>query len=212
MDLWDDAADLPSQPEMDRRRLDDAVYTLLRLLRHAVDPFQQRRVLRMLRVVLRLRPSDLRELPPKLEPRDVKSLPDGDFVQTFRFEKDHFPDLIRAYNIPEHVFLKKERLSFSAWDAVGVMLRRLAFPCRWHDVKYLFGRHASHLSAIFNWTLEHAFQHSGDRVRKLSRSYLTDERLKTLSDALQSKGCPYTRMFGFVDGTCDTAVLPCSTL
>ena len=99
-----------------------------------------------------------------------------------------FPDVIV---IPEH----KDRVL--AVEAFCLLLRRLAYPNRWFDLKGDFGRHASSMSRIFHYVLHFILQ----RIKVSLLSYpLTRARLEDYANAFQRHGVPeMLRLFGVVD-------------
>ena len=134
--------------------------------------------------------------------RTAQDFPEHYFPGQFRFPKSDFPALIASYNIPP-VFSTggNTRVVCNAWDGLGILLRRLAFPCRFEDMEIYFNIHRSRLKAIFKWVLKHVLQQCQDRMQRLSRSFLTNDRLLQYSAALQSRGCRLRRVFATIDGT-----------
>ena len=63
--------------------------------------------------------------------RSVNSFDATWFPHLFRFEKTDFPILLEALQIPAVVNTGgHSRVSCTGWDALGITLRRLAYPCR----------------------------------------------------------------------------------
>ena len=71
----------------------------------------------------------------------------------FRVEMEEFDELYHAMRMPL-TFRTKERFSCRSHDALHIVLRRFAFPCRWDDLVPLFRRSRSALSAIFHHTVQ----------------------------------------------------------
>ena len=134
------------------------------------------------------------------EPLSIARLPEHYFVPMFRIEKADFPRLQHYYGIPDHVSTR-ERVSCTAFDAIAVLLRRLAYPTRFFDLQFVFRRHKSALHSVFRWALLHVFEHCRRRVQCISRDFWTDDRLLSYCNAMLGKGSRYHRVFGAVDGT-----------
>jgi DDE superfamily endonuclease len=130
----------------------------------------------------------------------VELMPDSEFSWRFRFEKLEFPTLLAIYDFPERV-VTPERVTCSGWTAMGILLRRMVFPNRWIDLPDVFGRDVTDLKLIFKWSLQRVYSKCRHRIMTLSRTFLNDERLLKYCDAIQRKGCPFPRCFGFIDGT-----------
>ena len=125
---------------------------------------------------------------------------EGDFPCNFRFSKDQFATLLDAYHLPPFV-LTRRRLKVDRWDALGIVLRRLAFPGPWTVHEEFFGRRERTLREIFYKVLQSMFDQCKDRLQRPSRSFLTDERMLAYCDAVHRKCGIYRHVFGFIDGT-----------
>jgi hypothetical protein len=66
----------------------------------------------------------------------------------FRFEVDQLKHLCVALNLPD-TFITRGRSRFSALEAMAIVARRLAYPCRLVDLSLLFGRTSSAICEIF---------------------------------------------------------------
>jgi hypothetical protein len=71
----------------------------------------------------------------------------------FRVEMEEFDELYHALQMPL-TFRTSQRYSCWSHDALHIVLRRFAFPCRWDDLVPLFHRLGSALSAIFHHTVQ----------------------------------------------------------
>lgn len=135
--------------------------------------------------------------------RPVSDFADQHFLPLFRFPRAAFLHLIRAYAIPATFSTGGfSRVRTNAWDAIGIVLRRLAYPARWFDLQYVFNTSEAALKAVFSYTLRHMFGNCKDRTQRLSRTFLTDDRLLRYCTAIRRKGGRFRRVFGFIDGIC----------
>jgi hypothetical protein len=71
----------------------------------------------------------------------------------FRVEMEEFDDLYHGLRMPL-TFRTSQRYSFRSHDALHIVLRRFAFPCRWDDLVPLFHRSGSALSCISHHTVQ----------------------------------------------------------
>ena len=136
-----------------------------------------------------------------LQPVNLANLPDDVFIANFRFPRDMFPALQRAYNIPNTVYSTKTRQHVDWFTALAIVLARLSNAGWWSLLVPLFGRREGTLKTFFYITLRIMYASCRDRIQRPSRTFLTDERLSNYADALRAKGCPYFNVFGFIDGT-----------
>ena len=123
----------PSQQNVLRVGLLSALMLVIRTrsrgTRCAVFPYVFR-FMSMLRrgVVVPRTPTRISSVLPQ---RSVNSFDATWFPHLFRFEKTDFPVLLEALQIPAVVNTGgHSRVSCTGWDALGITLRRLAYPCR----------------------------------------------------------------------------------
>ena len=112
-----------------------------------------------------------------------------------RFTKPQIHDLVTLLRLDEVEYnagVKPEPVL-----ACCVLLRRLAFSCRWCDLQVLFGRPASWLFAVFTCVIQNLHETFGYLLdwHPHLRSY---RRLHDFANAVK-KRC-YARVWGFLDG------------
>lgn len=64
-----------------------------------------------------------------------------------------------------------------------------------------FPRGRSALSAIVNAMVEHILQVKGSLLENMNAAWLSRYQIREFCQSLTRKGSPYTRCFGFLDGT-----------
>jgi hypothetical protein len=89
---------------------------------------------------------------------DLGDYSDEECVNLFRFTTTQLAELIHHLRIPGSI-IAPNRSRATGIEALCITLRRLAYPNRWHDLRYVFGRQASELSLFFTEILEHIFKH-----------------------------------------------------
>ena len=86
-------------------------------------------------------------------------------------------------------------------QALCILLRRLAYPCRYSDMPPRFGRPVPVLSIISNQVLDYAYDVHSHRITQWNREILSPQALQLHSDAIAAQGTALNNCFGFVDGT-----------
>ncbi|CAN0096560.1 unnamed protein product [Ectocarpus sp. 4 AP-2014] len=87
----------------------------------------------------------------------------------------------------------------SGREALCVLLYRLAFPCRWEDMRLVFGRSESCVCETFNWML-HFTDFKWGFLLSLDVERLVP-KLRTFAGAIYNKDCPLTHCWASIDGT-----------
>ena len=82
-----------------------------------------------------------------------------------------------------------------------VLLKRLAYPCRYFDLMYRFARPVPELCMISNAVLDWIYTNHGHRMTSWNQLFLTPAWLEQYARAIYQMGCPLTNCFGFIDGT-----------
>ena len=78
----------------------------------------------------------------------------------FRFHKDDLYRLQNALNFVQPI-ITDNRLNVDPLEALCILLKRLAFPCRYSDMIPRFGRSVPDLCLIFNKTLDKVYNDFG---------------------------------------------------
>lgn len=82
-----------------------------------------------------------------------------------------------------------------------LLLRRLAYPLRLHDIEDIFGKHLSVLSRHFNAALDHVYDRFIPLLLQVDQLWLSKESLLGMALAASRRGSPFNRCAGFNDGT-----------
>ena len=117
-----------------------------------------------------------------------------------RFSKSDVLALLGALQFPER-FVCTQRTTCSGLEGLCILLKRLAFPCRYSDMVSRFGRNSTELCLIFNSVLNFVYNRHNHRLRSWDQPFLSPEMLGIYADAVHEKGAPLHNCFGFVDGT-----------
>jgi len=119
----------------------------------------------------------------------------------FRVDKEDIPLLVDALGVPDH-FRCPQGTVCSGQEGLCLLLRRLAYPCRYHDCIYRFARPVPELSMIANTVLDWVYDNHSNRLMSWNNQpFLSPANLELYAQAVTRKGSPLTNCFGFVDGT-----------
>ena len=131
---------------------------------------------------------------------DLAALTDREVRHLFRFQREDLLRLRTALRIPDQV-ITAQRDRVSGNEAFCILLRRLAYPCRWLELRRLFGRTTGTLSRIFYHILRHISAKFSHLMRTLNQDWLTEEDFQLFAAAVAGKGGTVPGCFGFIDGT-----------
>ena len=82
--------------------------------------------------------------------------------------------------------------------ACCIVLRKLASPCRWKDIEYLFGMHAHALSEVF-WEVVETFVEGKGYLRTDLREGMLADRAELCADSIKNAGAPLDSCVEFID-------------
>ncbi|XP_055349413.1 LOW QUALITY PROTEIN: uncharacterized protein LOC129596212 [Paramacrobiotus metropolitanus] len=118
----------------------------------------------------------------------------------FRFRKDDIPTLRICLKIPDSVVTATGDHA-SGIEALCILLRRLAYPNRWIDLRKLFGRSHGSLSRIFYATLNIVDIQWKNHLSTWDHDWLSEDFFALYATAIAGKGGIIPNVFGFIDGT-----------
>ncbi|KFH74000.1 hypothetical protein MVEG_01213 [Podila verticillata NRRL 6337] len=117
----------------------------------------------------------------------------------FRFYEEDILQIVVALRMPEVVILDNGS-KVHCVEALCVVLRQLAYPCRLFDLMDIFGRSQSMLSRIFNHTLRIVYQRWRQRLF-WDPVRLNSDKLEEFHHAIRRQNAPCLTSFAFIDGT-----------
>ena len=118
----------------------------------------------------------------------------------FRFEKYDIPLLVDVLGLPDKIKCKQGTICDST-EGLCIVLKRLAYPCRYSDLTSIFGRPVPEISMISNRVIDFIFEHHGRRISEWNHTILNHHALQTYAGAVSDKGAALNNGFGFVGGT-----------
>lgn len=131
---------------------------------------------------------------------DLSNIEKPECKSAFRFEKNDIPLLAEAQQLPE-TFKCYQRTTAGKIEALCILLKRLAYPCRYVDMIPLFGRPVPELSMITNEIIDYIFNTYGHRITEWKHQILSPPNLEMHADVIHQQGAALTNCFGFIDGT-----------
>ena len=100
----------------------------------------------------------------KYDKFDLENIDEAQCKREFRFLRSHIYDLKNVLNIPEKI-VTTQLLVSSGVDALCILLKRLAFPCRYTDMIPIFGRNETELCLIYNHMLDYIYTQHHHRLQ-----------------------------------------------
>ena len=107
----------------------------------------------------------------------------------------------QALRIP-HSFQLSQRSVVDGMEGLCMLLKRLAYPCRYGDLIYCFGRPVPVFSmAATNHVLDYIYNTHNHLVTRWNHTLLSPRALEVYAETIHGKGAASENCFGFVDGT-----------
>lgn len=126
------------------------------------------------------------------------ALSNEDSVLYFRFSKEELLTLCHELRLPDTI-RTDHGYRCTGLEALLVLCRRLAFPCRLKELETFFGMSSSAISAIFHWALQHLAEKFAS-ILTLDSHRLNAAKLAEYAAAIQGAG-GLGNCWGFIDGT-----------
>lgn len=131
---------------------------------------------------------------------DLDEMEDSECIAEFRVSKHDLTTLRDALQIPES-FTCQQGSVCDGMEGLCMLLRRLAYPCRYSDIIPRFGRPTPVLSMVTNKVLDFVYETHGHRITEWNHALLEPVKLQAYADAVYAKGAALDNCFGFIDGT-----------
>ena len=131
---------------------------------------------------------------------DINYVKEPECKYNFRFEKRDIPLLADVLHLPDTLKCE-QRTTAEKIEALCILLKRTAYPCRYNDMIPYFGRSVPELSMITNAVVDYIYDNHGHRVTEWNDQILAPAALETYADAIHMKEAVLDNCFGFVDGT-----------
>jgi len=126
---------------------------------------------------------------------DLDNMENDECIAEFRVTKNDLPVLAEALQIPD-TFVCPQKSVSDGMEGLCILLKRLAYPCRYSDMIPRFGRPAPVLSMITNEVLDFVYETHKDKILDWNHDLLHPNKLQRYA-----KGAALDNCFGFIDGT-----------
>ena len=141
------------------------------------------------------------DLPTDYPPFCLDDMEDDQCLSEFRVKKADLPLLAQALQIPGQ-FTCPQRSVVPGMEGLCMLLKRLAYPCRYSDMMPRFGgRQVPVLSMAVNTVLDHIYDLHHHKITEWNPTILNPAALQTYADRIHEMGAPLENCFGFIDGT-----------
>jgi len=130
----------------------------------------------------------------------LNSLDSSECKAEFRVEKEDIPHLAMSIGVPNK-FKCSQGTVCSGLEGLCLLLKRLAYPCRYSDLIHRFGRPVPELCMLTNVVLDWVYDTHGHRLTSWNQPFLSPLCLEQYAQTIRRKGSPLTNCFGFIDGT-----------
>jgi hypothetical protein len=125
---------------------------------------------------------------------------DDTFEKMFRFRRQDFSRVLDALQLTGTIILcgrERRQIRVHAEIALMVVLRRLAFPCRFVDLVNVFGMPSNRICDIFHSTVDHLYDKF---ARRLNQYSIWIDYFPAFARAMQEFGAPYDNLINIFDG------------
>ena len=118
----------------------------------------------------------------------------------FRFWKNDIPLPADVLQIPADLVCSQGTI-FGGLEGLCILLRRLAYPCRYSDLFQRFGRPVPELSMIRSTVMNYIYENHQQRMTNWNQTFLNPAKLEEYAQAISDSGAALKNCFGFIDGT-----------
>lgn len=131
---------------------------------------------------------------------DLNSIDPATCKADFRVEKNDLFMLKEALNIPDRIVCHQRSIC-DGMEALCMVLKRLAYPCRYSDMIPLFARPVPVISMLTNEVIDYIYDNHHHRITAWNQDLLMPLKLEAYAAAVHDKGGALNNCFGFIDGT-----------
>ena len=131
---------------------------------------------------------------------DLDNMEEAECKAEFRFNKNDIPILADVLGLP-NIIKCHQRSIADRNEGLCMLLKRMAYPCRYSDMMYRFGRSVPEMSMIVNQVIDYIYETHGHLVTEWNNQLLHPVALQSYADAIHRNGAALDNCFVFVDGT-----------
>ena len=131
---------------------------------------------------------------------ELENLNEDECRSEFRFMKRDIFDLCDIFRIPEEIKCYNG-VKADKEEALCIFLKRFAYPCRYQDIMFRFGRPVPQICMISNYMMNLIYTNWGHLLSDMQQNWLSRNNLEEFSNKIHAKGAPLQNCWAFVDGT-----------
>ena len=131
---------------------------------------------------------------------NLENISEAECKTEFRFERGDIERLADVLQLPP-TFECPQGSVCDRTEGLCILIRRLAYPCRYSDMVSRFARPVPVLCMISNIVLNDIYDLHHRRITAWNQAILNPHALQQYADAVSDKGAALNNCFGFVDGT-----------
>lgn len=109
---------------------------------------------------------------------ELENMQDDECLAEFRVKKEDVPRLADVLQIPETVRCE-QRSVCGRIEGLCMLLRRLAYPCRYSDMIHRFARPVPEICMITNTVMDFIFDHHAHRLTQWNPSIMNAQALQS---------------------------------
>lgn len=128
---------------------------------------------------------------------DLQNIDESECISEFRTRKEDITMLAVALRLPANIHCPNRTIC-ERTEALCMLLRRFAYPCRYYDMINRFGRPVPELCLITNTILDYTYDNHNHRISQWNHIIMSPHLLQEYADAIHRKGAPLNNYFGFV--------------
>ena len=122
---------------------------------------------------------------------DLDEMSNDECKSDFRFEKRDIFNLKDVLHFPEEI-ITYNRLNDDATEAICILLKRVAYPCRYLDMVPRFARPVREMCVICNTVMSKLYEQWSCLPTSFDRELLSPANHQKYADAIHAKGAPLT--------------------
>ena len=131
---------------------------------------------------------------------NLANVTDDECFAEFRFHKKDIPRLVTAFRLHPKFICRNGTTAF-ADEGLCMLLRRLAYPCRYSDMIPRFGRNKPEICLIVHTVLRYICTEFEHLLYSFRQEWLAADKLTEYAVAVYGKCHALDNCWGFIDGT-----------
>ena len=136
------------------------------------------------------------------DPFHLDNMNDNECKVEFGVRKRDLPTLAQALRIPRS-FQLSQRSVVDGMEGFCMLLKRLAYPCRYGDLIYRFGHPVPVFGMATNHVLDYINNTHNHLIPQWNHTLLSPRALEVYAETIHGKGAALENCFGFVDELSD---------